>query len=146
MAQSADAIEGGGEDWSDAYRYCPMDRVASLCCVVVWWHSGRGEPTFQLYMGLLFGLPVAVTSSFTRYNRVEEALGRRLLAILISLYFHDSHFTNWASSKGSAQEAFSGLNNCIVSPFPEAKRQRMAATGTFLGLDFDLPNSLSVSA
>ena len=56
-----------------------MDRAASF---VAWWH-------FQLYTGLLFGLPLAVTS-FNRYSRAVEALGRHLLAILVSLYFGDS--------------------------------------------------------
>ena len=138
-ARGDDAVEGGGEDWPDAYRYCPMDRAASFCCVVAWWHAKWGEPAFQLYTGLLFGLPLAVTS-FNRYSysRAVEALGRRLLAILVSLYFSlyfdDSHLTDWASSKGSAQEAFAGLNE--GSAFAEAKRQRMAATGTLPGLGF----------
>ena len=46
------------------------------------------------------------------------------------------NLTDWASSKGSAQESFAGLNDRIGSPFAEAKRQLMAATGTFLGLGF----------
>ena len=29
-ARGDDAVEGGGEDWPDAYRYCPMDRAASF--------------------------------------------------------------------------------------------------------------------
>ena len=45
-ARGEDAVEGGGEDWPDAYRYCPMDRAASLCCVVAWWHATWGEPAF----------------------------------------------------------------------------------------------------
>ena len=102
--------------WPEAYRHCPVDRAASLCCVVAWWRSGWGEPAFQLCTGLLFGLPLAVTS-FNRYSRAAEALGRRLLAIsvMVSLYFDDSHLTEWASSKGSAQESCAGLNVCIGS-------------------------------
>eukprot|EP00439_Symbiodinium_sp_Y106_P038032 s5591_g4.t1 len=117
-ARSVDAVEGGGEDWPDG-------QAASLCCVVAWWHAEWGEPAFQLYTGLLFGLPLAVTS-FNRYSRAVEALSRRLLAILVSLYFDDSRLTDWASSKCSAQEAFAGLNDCLGSPFAEAKRQRMS--------------------
>ena len=127
QAQASDAIEGGGEDWPEAYRHCPMDEDASHCCVVAWWHKDWGEPAFQLYTGLLFGLPLAVTS-FNRYSRVAEALGRRLLAILVSMYFDDAHITDWASSKGSAQAAFVSLNACLGSPFADAKRQHMAAT------------------
>ena len=145
QAQASDAIEGGGEDWPEAYRHCPMDEDASRCCVVAWWHKDWGEPAFQLYTGLLFGLPLAVTS-FNRYSRVAEALGRRLLAILVSMYFDDAHITDWASSKGSAQAAFVSLNACLGSPFADAKRQHMAATGTFLGLNFDFADCLRAGA
>ncbi|CAE7745577.1 clpC [Symbiodinium sp. CCMP2592] len=140
-AAAEDALEGRGEDWPEAYRHCPMDGASSRCCVVVWWHQDWGEPAYQLYTGLLFGLPLAVTS-FNRYSRAAEALGRRLLAILVSMYFDDAHLTDWASSKGSAQSSFAGLNTCLGSPFAPAKRQPMALTGTFLGLNFDFEGCL----
>ena len=69
---------------------------------------------------------------------LSEALGRRLLFLLVSLYFDDAHLTDWSSSKGSGQQAFRDLNEIMGSPFAEDKRQDMAPTGTFLGLDFDL--------
>ena len=46
-------------------------------CVVTFWHHEWAAPAFQVYAGLLFGLPLAVTS-FNRYSRLVEALGRRL--------------------------------------------------------------------
>ena len=69
--------ETGGEDWPNAYRYCPMSYKDSLACVVVFYHHEWEAPAFQLYSGLLFGLPLAVTS-FNRHSRFAEALGRRL--------------------------------------------------------------------
>ncbi|CAE7730172.1 unnamed protein product [Symbiodinium sp. CCMP2592] len=48
-AAAEDALEGGGEDWPEAYRHCPMDGASSRCCVVVWWHQEWGEPAYQLY-------------------------------------------------------------------------------------------------
>ena len=42
----------------------------------------------QLYSGLLFGLPLAVTS-FNRFSRLLESLCRRLGGVLISFYFDD---------------------------------------------------------
>ncbi|CAE7937996.1 unnamed protein product, partial [Symbiodinium necroappetens] len=132
-----DSLEGGGEDWPNAYRSCPMSADESRACVVCWHHREWGVPAYQLYTGLLFGLPLAVTS-FNRYSRFSEALGRRLLFLLVSLYFDDAHLTDWSSSKGSGQQAFRDLNEIMGSPFAEDKRQDMAPTGTFLGLDFDL--------
>ena len=132
-----DSLEGGGEDWPNAYRSCPMSADESRACVVCWHHREWGVPAYQLYTGLLFGLPLAVTS-FNRYSRFSEALGRRLLFLLVSLYFDDAHVTDWSSSKGSGQQAFRDLNEIMGSPFAEDKRQDMAPTGAFLGLDFDL--------
>ena len=105
-ARGTDAVEGGGEDWpdADAYRYCPMDRAASLCCVVARWHATWGEPAFQCSL-----VCPSRSQASTAIAGLQEALGQRLFSILVSLYFDDSHLTDWASSKGSAQEAFAGL-------------------------------------
>ena len=69
----------------------------------------------------------------SRHSRFSEALGRRLLFLLVSLYFDDAHLTDWSSSKGSGQQAFRDLNEIMGSPFAEDKRQDMAPTGAFLG-------------
>ena len=79
---------------------------------------------------------LAVTS-FNRYSRFSEALGRRLLILLVSMYFDDDHLTDWSSSKGSGQRAFRDLNEIMGSPFAEDKRQDVAPDGNFLGLEFD---------
>ena len=93
-AQSTDKWETGGEDWPNAYRHSPMSRSESMGCVVVFWHHEWGCPAYQLYTGLLFGLPLAVTS-FNRYSRLVETLGRRYCYVLTSLYFDDACFTDW---------------------------------------------------
>ncbi|CAE7481450.1 unnamed protein product [Symbiodinium sp. CCMP2592] len=58
-----DQWEGGGEDWPDAYRH------------------DWAQPAYQVYSGLLFGLPLAVTS-FNRLSRFSDAVGRRLVCVL----------------------------------------------------------------
>ena len=141
-AQAHDSLESGGEDWPDAYRHSPMSHFESRHCVVTFWHMDWNTPTFQLYGGLLFGLPLAVTS-FNRFSRLSEALGRRLCYTLVTMYFDDAHITDWASSKGSGQQAFSLLNQLMGSPFADEKRQLMQPQGTFLGLDHDFTNCLS---
>ena len=100
-------------------------------------------PAYQVYTGLLFGPPLAVTS-FNRYSRFVEAAGRRLAWVMVSYYFDDSHLSDWASSKGSGQWTFRVLNELLGTPlFSNDKRQLMAATGTFLGLDFDMSTAMS---
>ena len=141
-AQESDSWEGGGEDWPDAYRHCPMPREHALCCVVVLWHEEWGEPAYQVYTGLLFGLPLAVTS-FNRWSRFVEAAGRRLTFTLVSAYFDDSHVSDWRSAKGSGQWAYNCLNEALGTPFAAAKKQRMAISGSFLGLEFDFSSVLT---
>ena len=143
-ARAGDAWQTGGEDWPDAYRHSPMSRQESCGCVVAFWHHEWQKPAFQLYGGLLFGLPLAVTS-FNRYSKFVESQGRRLVGCLVSMYFDDASLVDWASSKGSAQWAFSQLNLLLGTPFAEEKKQQMASQGTFLGLTHDLSEVLSTN-
>ncbi|CAE7248146.1 unnamed protein product, partial [Symbiodinium sp. CCMP2456] len=141
-ARDEDAWETGGEDWPNAYRHSPMSSTEARACVVCFWHHEWQQPAFQLYAGLLFGLPLAVTS-FNRYSRLVEALGRRLVSVLVSLYFDDASLGDWASSRGSGQWAFEQLNGMLGTPFAESKRQPMSSRGDFLGLSHDMSKALS---
>ena len=140
-AREGDSWESGGEDWPDAYRHSPMSSEEARGCIVCFWHEGWGAPAFQRFAGLLFGLPLAVTS-FNRYSRLAEALARRLLVLLVSFYFDDAHITDWRSAGGSGQWALEELNRLLGTPFSEDKKQPMAAQGLFLGLDHDLSHAL----
>lgn len=119
----AEEWEEGGEDWPDACRFCPMSREEALCCVVTFFHHEWKQPAFMVYTGLLFGLPLAVTS-FNRYSRIE-ALSRRFGLCLTSLYFDDAHVTDRKACKGSGQKAMQQLNRLLGTPFSEEKCQKM---------------------
>lgn len=97
----ADRWLGAGEDWPQAYRHSPISFDEGLACVVVFWHDEWQEPAFQIYSSLLFGFPLAVTS-FNPYNRFAEALGRRLLRCLVSMYSDDTHLTDLESNGKSS--------------------------------------------
>ena len=137
-----DSLQTGSEDLPDAYRHCPMLEDEARACLVVWHHKDWGAPAFQLYSGLLFGLPLAVTS-FNRYSRFLDAVFRRLGLVMASMYFDDCNMVDWASSEGSAQWAACQLAEMLGTPFAPEKRQAMAPVGTFLGLDHDLSEALS---
>ena len=141
-AKESDSLESGGEDGPDAYRHCPMHEDESLACLVVWWHHEWNAPAFQIYAGLLFGLPLAVTS-FNRYSRFAEASSRRIALTVASSYFDDFNVVDWASSKGSGQWAVGAINGLLGTAFADEKRQPMSLQGTFLGLDHDLSCALS---
>ena len=132
-----DHFESGGEDWPNAYRHTPISEAESLCCVVCFWHTTWSSPAFQVYHSLLFGLPLAVTS-FNRYSRLVEALGRRLLGCLTSLYFDDANIIDWSTTKGHGQHCFEQLNALLGTPFAAEKRQAMSPEGLFLGLHHNL--------
>jgi len=91
-----DAWETGQEDLPSAYRYCPMSLQESLDSALFWFHDGWQAPAYQVYSGLLFGLPLAVTS-FNRFSRLAEALSRSLCRVLVSLYFDDATITDLRS-------------------------------------------------
>ena len=129
-----DRWEGGGENWPDAYRHCPMAEDQSRCCVVVWWHRDWGKPAYQISSGLLFGLPLAVTS-FNRLSRFTESVG--LLGAVLparwspctsTTFEFRLRFRSASLLRGQSYDGF---------PFAEEKRQAMATFGTFLGLDWD---------
>ena len=61
LVDAQETWEGGGEDWPDAYRHCPMPREQSLACVVTFYHHEWQEPASQIYSGLLFGLPLVAS-------------------------------------------------------------------------------------
>ena len=52
-----DSLEGGGEDWPNAYRSCPMSADESRACVVCWHHREWGVPAYQLYTGSSLACP-----------------------------------------------------------------------------------------
>ena len=143
IAKAEDSWHTGGEDWPNSYRHSPMCSAESRACVVCFWHHEWQQPAFQVYAGLLFGLPLAVTS-FNRYSHLVEALGRRLVLTLVSLYFtDDATVQDWASSKGSGQWAFGQLNTLLGTPFADSKRQPMSHRGDFLALSRDMSRALS---
>ena len=135
-------LESGGEDWPDAYRGTPMNPAHAEACVVVYWHPGWNEAAFQIYHSMLFGLPLAVTG-FNRYPKICQAIVRRFLFILFSMYFDDATIQDWAAAKGSGQKEVRKLMKILGTPFAPCKQQNMAVTGDFLGLVHDLTHATS---
>ncbi|CAE8585047.1 unnamed protein product [Polarella glacialis] len=130
-------LQTGGEDWPDAYRYTPFRPEQRLMAVVIFWHAEWQCPALCIYRGLLFGLSGAVIA-FNRFSKFVQHMGRRLLFILLSMYFDDASLQDWTSSRESAQSCLSQLVSLLGRPWAPAKRQEMASTGDFLGLTHDL--------
>ena len=71
--------------------------------MVFFWHTELRQPVYQVYFGLLIGLPNAVTS-FNRWSKLAEAVVRRLLMCLFSMYYDDATLQDWGSSGHHCQD------------------------------------------
>ena len=74
-----DGFESGGEDLPHAYRHVPMIPSESWACIVAYYDRELESCAFRRYFGMLFGLPLAVTSfnRFPRFQRVSDASAHR---------------------------------------------------------------------
>ena len=86
--------------------------------------------TTPTYRGQLHSLRKDIVGRLKELHRRWRPVSSRL-----------RHFQT--SSKGSGQWAFRVLNELLGTPFSDDMRQLMAATGTFLGLDFDMTAAMS---
>ena len=110
--------------------------------MVAFFHHEWQEPAFILYTGLLFGLPLAVTS-FNRWSRFCESMARRLLGVMVIMYFDDLHLTDKKEAQGTGQRSVNQLNELLGTPFAPDKKQALSSTGDFLGLEHDLSQAHS---
>ena len=94
---------------------------------------GQASFAMQVYSGLLFGLPLAVTS-FNRLSRFTEAVGRRLTGTMVSMYFDGALSLIWARPRVQVSTPFGEVNRLMGSPFATEKRRAMASSGTSLVL------------
>eukprot|EP00435_Cladocopium_sp_Y103_P042262 s2379_g11.t1 len=99
----------------------------------------------MLYTGLLFGLPLAVTS-FNRYSRLVEALCRRFSFCMASLYFDDAHVTDRKSclaaikdrQQARSSELTDELRHCfsLLTAVIQTRPQRELEISPFMGRRF----------
>ena len=66
-----------------------------------------------------------------------EAIMRRFLYILFSMYFDDATMQDWEKQGQAGQAAVHEVANLFGSPFAPAKCQCMGNAADFLGLEHD---------
>jgi hypothetical protein len=131
-----EGVSTGGDDWPDAYRERIQHLEDAEACVVTFWHHHWQQPVFVLYYSLLFGNPLSVTS-FNRFPKFIEAVVRRLVWILFSMYFDDATIQDWNRQLDRGQNAVQTVLTSLGSPFSLDKRQPMGKSADFLGLEHD---------
>ena len=75
-----------------------------------------------------------------RWSCFIEAIARRILALLHTMYVDGGAIGDMGAAKGSGQAAVNVNVLCteIGTPWADAKRQHMSETGTFLGVTHDV--------
>ena len=92
----------------------------------------NGKNQLQIYSSLFVGSDKLQSLQ----PLCAEALGRRLLRCLVSMYYDDAHLTDLESNGKSSQWSFGMLNAVLGTPFADEKQQPLSDKGTFLGLDY----------
>ena len=130
----------GGEDMPDAYRWSPVrDEDHNVNIVGMFSPDADVLPDpsyawlFQILWGHVFGLMAAVLN-FNRWPRFLQAVGRRLLFVLISLYFDDANIGDLGIGDGYAQEAVQQMFAVFGAPLAAHKCLPMSSSNDFLGL------------
>ena len=73
-------------------------------------------------------------TSFNRWSKFAEAIARRLLVILFSMYYDDATLQDWASSGSNGKRHVAELMELLGSPWSPAKSQETSPEADFLGL------------
>ena len=136
-------FETGGEDMPDAYLICPVAEEDLPFNIVELPPGCLGEDRmFIIVYAMLFGFRSSVTN-FTRFSVLFQSLGRRLLAVVVSMFYDDASIQDFASAKGAAQKCLGSLLVAIGGSFKAAKQQRMNDSADFLGLVHDVKDAFS---
>jgi len=130
-------LETGGEDLPDAFRSIPCQPADLDVNIVAVRRPDTNEMFYQQLDAMLFGLSSAVIQ-FGRWGRFLEALGRRILALLWSMYVDDGNLTDADRARGAGQHLAGFAFKRLGTPFADNKRSPMATTGCFLGVDHDM--------
>lgn len=135
-------LETGGEDLPDAFRSIPcrpedldINIVAARC-------PDNNVMMYQQVEAMLFGFSSAVVG-FGRWSRFLESLGRRVLALLWSMYVDDGNLTDGDVARGTGQQLIGYAFRRLGTPFADAKRSPMQALGSFLGVDHDMSKAIT---
>ena len=128
-----EVLETGGEDSPDAYRWCPVDPEDQ---------DSAGEWLFQEVFGSLFGMSSAVMN-FNRWPRFLQAVARRWLCLLVSIYFDDASLLDLASAKGVGQRHLRAMFRIFGAPLSKEKEVDLGPSADFVGLVHDAGNALT---
>ena len=122
-----------GEDLPNAYRIIPVLPQHLRHNNVAVKHPLSGEVCIFPCWALLFGFASSVFQ-FERFSFFLEAVGRRALHLMVSLFVDDSHLDELDSAGGHGQALWTELATSCGQPFNPTKAQDLSARNTFWGI------------
>ena len=79
-----------------------------------------------------------ITECSHRWSKLAEALVRRLLMVVFSMYFDDAIMQDWLDQAMDTQSCVGQFMKLLGSPWSKEKSQQCSVEGDFLGLVHDL--------
>jgi hypothetical protein len=104
LAAEGHKMQTGGDDLPRAYRKIPVapeDLMFNIVALAVW-VGDSAEWRFQQVFGNLFGYASAV-ANFSRASLFLQGAPRRLLAIMVSMFFDDASVQDFEAAGSEAQ-------------------------------------------
>lgn len=134
--------QSGGDDLPDAYRYAPAASGDYPYNIVAVKDPSTSTFVFQIMFGLLFGHSSAVMN-FNRWSRFLESVSRRVLILLLSMYYDDASLLDLLSANGNGQACLGRAFGLLGASFAPKKQQRMSLSSDFLGVLHGLDQAFS---
>ena len=141
LAAEGFRIETGGEDMPDAYKFGPIAEEDLNVNIEGVQHPQSGEWMFAVGWALLFGYANSVYS-FDRVSKFIEAFGKRILALLLSMFYEDASLQDFQQSAGRGQVILGVYFSVLGFGLKDDKRQLMGSEADLLGLTHNVTKAL----
>ena len=141
LAQEGFTIETGGEDMPDAYKCMPIAEEDLNANIEAVQNPKTGEWEFAVAWALLFGYANAVYS-FDRVSKFAEAFGKRILALLLSMFYDDASLQDFAQAYGSGQTLLGVFFRVAGMGLKDEKGQKMHVEADYLGLTNNISKAM----
>eukprot|EP00971_Amphidinium_carterae_P092853 1838623-Amphidinium_carterae.1 len=107
----------------DAYRHVPVHPDHLHTNIVAVQHPNTHQWHFRCVFAMLFGFASAVIQ-FSRWSSWIEAVSRRLLHVMLSMYVDDASLMDVSTAKGESQALVSTFMTLLGAPFAKERNDR----------------------
>ena len=120
-----------GEDLPSAYRWVPAVPEEARYNVVAVFDVVEDEWKYQILYGHVFGKGAAV-NNFHEVVTFLQAVARRWVMLLLSMYFNDATIQVLGDARGRGQRQFRGVARMLGLPMAQEKQVDMCDQADFM--------------